>query len=265
MKGYSDYDYLCDEPYFYEGIGYVKCPTLRDIRRITYGQFNIFLSYISITQKQFLETFGLTEKFYSLSDEEKEKNTIYNLLTFGIGIDADFLAYMISFFVMDEFSVIIQNRMLFSLALMRKTDEWKGIFNETGKIDNSNFDEFRAFLQVILGIKSEKEVEKPKYKNKLAQRIAEKLAKHKSEQKEKQTSADDDYTLPNMIVKYCTHNKVGINILNVWDMTYYQFMKMFLEYRMGRQADINDMMAANSFSFKNSKDYKPMEYMNKIK
>ena len=51
----------------------------------------------------------------------------------------------------------------------------------------------------------------------------------------------------------------------VWDMTYYQFTKMFLEYRMGRQADINDMIAANSFSFKNSKDYKPMEYMNKIK
>ena len=84
MKGFSDYDYLCDEPYFYEGIGHVKCPTLRDIRKITYNQFNIFLSYISITQKQFLETFGLTEKFNSISDEEKEKNTVYNLLTFGM-------------------------------------------------------------------------------------------------------------------------------------------------------------------------------------
>ena len=38
MKGFSDYDYLCDEPYFYEGIGHVKCPTLRDIRKITYNQ-----------------------------------------------------------------------------------------------------------------------------------------------------------------------------------------------------------------------------------
>ena len=139
------------------------------------------------------------------------------------------------------------------------------VFHDIGKINDDNFEEFRNFLQVILGIKSEKEIEKPKYKNKLAQRIAEKLAKHQSEKKGKQTSSDDDYTLPNMIVKYCTHNKVGINILNVWDMTYYQFMKMFLEYRMGRQADINDMIAANSFSFKNSKDYKPMEYMNKIK
>ena len=263
MKGFSDYDYLCDEPYFYEGIGHVKCPTLREIRHITYGQFNIFLSYISITQKQFLETFGLTEKFNSLSDEEKEKNTVYNLLTFGMN-RADFLAYMISFFVVDDFQYNPEQN-AFLIGTYEKDDDGKEIFNEIGKIDNSNFDEFREFLQVILGIKSEKEVEKPKYKNKLAQRIAEKLAKHKSEQKEKQTSADDDYTLPNMIVKYCTHNKVGINILNVWDMTYYQFMKMFLEYRMGRQADINDMMAANSFSFKNSKDYKPMEYMNKIK
>ena len=203
MKGFSDYDYLCDEPYFYEGIGHVKCPTLRDIRRITYGQFNIFLSYISITQKQFLETFGLTEKFNSLSDEEKEKNTIYNLLTCGMK-RADFLAYMISFFVVDDFQYNPKQN-AFLIGTYEKDDDGKENFNEIGKIDNSNFDEFRAFLQVILGIKSEKEVEKPKYKNKLAQQIAEKLAKHKSEQKEKQTSADDDYTLPNMIVKYCTH------------------------------------------------------------
>ena len=172
MEGFSDYDYLCDEPYFYEGIGHVKCPTLRDIRKITYNQFNIFLNYISITQKQFLETFDLTEKFNSLSDEEKEKNTVYNLLTFGMN-RADFLAYMISFFVVDDFQYNPEQN-AFLIGTYENDDDGKEIFNETGKIDNSNFDEFRAFLQVILGIKSEKEVEKPKYKNKLAQRIAEK-------------------------------------------------------------------------------------------
>ena len=263
MNGYSDYDYLCDEPYFYNGVGHVKCPTLREIRQITYGQFNIFLNYISITQKQFLETFQLTEKFNSLSDEEKERNTVYNLLTFGMN-RADFLTYMIDFFVVEDIQYD-QEHNVFLVGNIEENDEGNKIFNATGCISNENFDEFRAFLQVILGMKSEREVEKPRYKNKLAQRIAEKLEKHKSEQKEKQTSIDEDYTIPNMIVKYCTHNKVGINILNVWDMTYYQFMKMFLEYRVGRQADINDMMAANSFSFKNSKDYKPMEYMSKIK
>ena len=101
MKGFSDYDYLCDEPYFYEGIGYIKCPTLREIRHITYYQFNIFLNYISMNQKQFLEVFQLTEKFNSLSDEEKEQNTIYNILTLGMD-RADFLEYMIDFFIVDE-------------------------------------------------------------------------------------------------------------------------------------------------------------------
>lgn len=263
MKGYSDFDYLCNEPYFYNGVGHIKCPTLREIRQITYGQFNIFLNYISITQKQFLETFQLTEKFNSLSDEEKGKNTVYNLLTFEMN-RADFLTYMIDFFVVEDIQYDQENN-VFLIGNIEENDDGNKIFNTTGYINNENFDEFRAFLQVILGMKSEREVEKPRYKNKAAQKIAEKIAKHKSQKKEKQTPVDEDYTIPNMIVKYCTHNKVGINILNVWDMTYYQFMKMFLEYRVGRQADINDMMAANSFSFKNSKDYKPMEYMNKIK
>ena len=263
MNGYSNYDYLCEEPYFYEGIGHIKCPTLREIRSITYNQFNLFLNYISITQKQFLETFGLIEKFNSLDEEEKNKNTIYNLLTFGMN-RIDFVGYFISFFVLEELQYD-QESNTFIIGTYEQNENGEKVFHDIGKINDDNFEEFRNFLQVILGIKSEKEIEKPKYKNKLAQRIAEKLAKHQSEKKGKQTSSDDDYTLPNMIVKYCTHNKVGINILNVWDMTYYQFMKMFLEYRMGRQADINDMIAANSFSFKNSKDYKPMEYMNKIK
>lgn len=67
-----------------------------------------------------------------------------------------------------------------------------------------------------------------------------------------------------MIKKYCTHNKVGINILNVWDMTYYQFMQMFNEYCNGRQCDFNDLMAANTFSYKKSTDYNPLEYIKKL-
>ena len=75
------------------------------------------------------------------------------------------------------------------------------------------------------------------------------------------TKTDDDLKLGNMIKKYCTHNKVGINILNVWDMTYYQFNVMFSEYRTGRQMDFNDAMAANTFSYKDSSDYNPSLWM----
>ena len=67
-----------------------------------------------------------------------------------------------------------------------------------------------------------------------------------------------------MIKKYCTHNKVGINILNVWDMTYYQFMHMFNEYCNGRQCDYSDMIAANTFSYKEASDYKQMLWIEKL-
>ena len=82
-------------------------------------------------------------------------------------------------------------------------------------------------------------------------------------QKQKKES-DENFAFDNMIKKYCTHNKVGINILNVWDMTYYQFVTMFKEYGNGRQHDFSDMMAANTFSYKKSTDYKAMDYMKKI-
>ena len=68
----------------------------------------------------------------------------------------------------------------------------------------------------------------------------------------------------NLIKKYCTHNKVGINILNVWDMTFYQFNVMFAEYNIGRQMDFNDAMASNTFSYKEASDYKPMLWIEKI-
>ena len=68
----------------------------------------------------------------------------------------------------------------------------------------------------------------------------------------------------NLIKKYCTHNKVGINILNVWDMTFYQFNTMFSEYNVGRQMDFNDAMASNTFSYKESSDYNPMLWIEKI-
>lgn len=47
-------------------------------------------------------------------------------------------------------------------------------------------------------------------------------------------------------------------------MTYFQFITMFGEYCKGRQCDISDAIAANSFSYKKSSEYRPMEYMKKL-
>ena len=249
---YSAFDYLCDEPYFVQGIGYLKCPTLKEMRKVTYNLFLYYVNILSCTHEDYLKMHNLQEKYNELSDADKGKNTLFFLLLYG---NASLLFSMLSTFIVDE--VVFDNKTL-TFNIFKGDDDNK---KQIGHIGNDNFEEFREQMQYILGTRPAEEKEQ-KFKNKLAQKMFDKLQKHAKEQKK---SSDENYSFDNMIKKYCTHNKVGINILNVWDMTYYQFMQMFNEYCNGRQCDFNDMMAANTFSYKKSTDYKPLDYMKKLK
>lgn len=248
MDIYTQFDYLCNEPFYVEGIGTLKCPTLRDIRKITYKLFSLYVNIISIN---YLKTIGGLEEYNSLSAEEKSANTMFNIL---LSTETGLLVGILKFFISEEIEF---DQSSLSFTTYNIVDNKKQI---VGHIGNDNFEQFRAYLQLILGTKKDDEVT-PKFKNKTAKKLFEKLQKNAQSQKKKQ---DENYSLDNMIKKYCTHNKVGINILNVWDMTYYQFTSMFSEYCNGRQCDFNDMMAANTFSYKKSTDYKPLEYMKKL-
>lgn len=251
MDTYSSYDYLCNEPFYIDGIGNVKCPTLRDIRKITYNLFLVYINTISLNLNEYLKSYGLLEKYNELSPSEQEKNSLFNLLLYG---NTELLFGLLTFFIVDE---VRFNESELRFDVYRDIDNSKQII---GYLDSDNYDNFTKELQSILGIIKPEE-KKPVFKNSLAQKMFNKLQQYTQEQKKK---TDTNYTFDNMIMKYCTHNKVGINILNVWDMTYYQFVNMFSEYGKARECDFNDMMAANTFSYKKSSDYKPMEYMKKL-
>lgn len=248
---YSASDYLCDEPYFVQDIGYLKCPTLREIRKVTYNIFLYYVNILSCSFDDYLKICNLQEKYNELSDADKEKNTLFFLLLYG---NASLLFSMLSTFIVDD--VVFDDKTL-TFNIFKGDGDNK---EQIGHIGNDNFEEFREQMQYILGTRPAEEKEQ-KFKNKLAKRMFDKLQKHAKEQKK---SSNENYSFDNMIKKYCTHNKVGINILNVWDMTYYQFMQMFNEYCNGRQCDFNDMMAANTFCYKKSTDYKPLDYMKKL-
>ena len=251
MNIYTSFDYLCNEPFNVNGIGNIKSPTLREIRKITYNIFFYYVNFLLCTPQNYAQAIGLVEEYESLCDKDKEKYSLYNLLLY---YDANLLLAIISFFIYDD--IEFDDKSLSFKTYQSIKDEKQYI----GHIGNDNFELFRTEVQKILGLKNKDEQEQ-KFKNDLAKKMFEKLKKHNLEQKKEQ---DKNYSLDNMIRKYCTHNKVGINILNVWDMTYYQFITMFNEYRNGRQCDFNDMMAANTFSYKNSTDYKPLDYMKKL-
>lgn len=255
MELYSTYDYLCNEPFYIDGIGYASCPTLRDIRKITYRVFSLYVNLITISLETYRELY---------QSDDSSAGSLYDLIL----LDKPQLLYgLLSLFITDKFSFQEKNR---SFVIYRdksgstdspphlgQTEEAEII----GHIGSGNFETFRSELQCILGI-TKPEDKAPAFKNDYAKAMYESFKKNETRQKRQ---ANDDYELDNMIKKYCTHNKVGVSILTVWDMTYYQFITMFNEYCNGRQHDFNDMMAANTFSYKKSSDYKPGDYMRKLK
>lgn len=252
MSIYTSFDYLSNEPFYLEGIGTVKCPTLRDIRRVTYRVFELYLSLVTITRDSLLKLSGMEEQFSAMSGTEQEAASLFHLLLYK---NPELMMGMLKFFLLDEVEFNAETgRFDISSASQEKIP--------MGSVGSDNFELFQEEMKYILGL-GQKESLAPKFANETARKLYQKLEQHREDQKKNQ-KADENYSLDNMVRKYCTHNKVGINILNVWDMTYYQFHSMFSEYCSGRHYDFNDSMAANTFSFKKSSDYKPMEYLKKL-
>lgn len=243
---YSSFDYLCNEPYHLPNICNLKCPSLRDIRKITYNKFLIFLNILYLTPDKYIELLHLEAN----SIDKSIKNNLFLLLLYT---DLQLLNDFLSFFVTDicEFHKEGKEFLVFS-----NHDK-----SSIGSINKDSFESVLEEIKNIIGINQNQEDKKPKFKNEYTQKMYESI---KENTKKSTNEFNEDYTLENMIKKYCTHNKVGINILNVWELTYHQFNIMFEEYQAGRQFDFNDKMAANTFSYKDSKDYKPMDYMKKL-
>lgn len=252
MDTYSDYDFLCNEPYYMQGVGHINNPTLRDIRKTTYHMFSIFVNVISMELEDYLAVDEVREKYLNLPEPDREKLSYFEVISL---IDTYVMVSMLKFFISDELD-FSEDKTQIAFDIFSEASKKEKI----GSINRDNFDDFRLFLRQILGII--KEEEKPKkFKNEYAKKMYEKMQEH---QKKEETKLDANYTFDNMIKKYCTHNKVGINILNVWDITYYQFRAMFNEFDYGRQCDYSQMIAANTFSYSKPSDYQQNAYMKKI-
>lgn len=256
MTIYTPFDYLCNEPYSIPNMGTIRSPTLRDIRKLTYKVFNFYINTCSINEQE------LKEKL-NIHKEEKEKITLFNFLLYS---NFETLSKLINFFILEDVTYNNTSESFYIFNKFKNKETNEIVKEKIGEIGAENFNIFRNEVLKILGLK-EIEVKKAKYKSEKARQLAEKIQKAKSEIKDKSKQEENEnLSLDNMIKKYCTYNKVGINILNVWEMTFNQFNTMFAEYSISRQIELNDSMAANTFSFKDSKDYNPelwIETLNK--
>jgi len=284
----DEFELLCDEPIYIDGVGNIKIPTLREIRKIGYKTYELMSNYLAVDLKKYIDVTGLREQYDKLSDEGKLVNSLYNLIIrnkeFGevyFNIFSFFISENIKFNTETEAFEIykietyeeksnetigtkVANyiKVLFKKVdilnlFNHKLDDKKNTIQEkqviTGSINNENFDLVRDCLLQINCIKEVKiEKEPVKYKNEMARKLAERMEKA---EKSKQERNKDNMSFGKMVSKYCADNKNGINILNVYNMTIYQFLNQFMQHNHIRQSDIQDMVYANTVSFSDLKDY----------
>lgn len=248
MNIYTPFDYLCNEDFYFPDIGFLHSPTLRDIRKITYNLFMMLVSAVTMPLEELKSSSA-----GSVDQIRGDEAGGYSRFDFLLTYNASLLSSLLCFFINGR----LRYRPDQKIFLVE--DEDNGSFKAAGHVGNDNFDKLCLELTRLLGVA--KEARDEKFKNEYARKM---YARMQKKQKEAAARDEEAYSLDNMIRKFVTHNKTGINILNVWDMTYYQFTVLFQEYCSGRQYDINDLMAANTFSYKKGSDYKPFQYLKNI-
>lgn len=189
-------------------IGYINSPFLKDISKISFETYNLYISLLLINSKKFAELF-LSE--YQI-DETAE---LYNLIILVKEI-RDIYSDIFSFFLKSNVVFNNENNIFINL------DDDNNVI---GMINQSNF---KLLTSVILQTNYIGEKNKEitgKVKSKRVQDLLDKISQEKAKISATKKS-DVNLSLPNVISALCTkHN--SINMLNIWGLTVYQVYDQF--------------------------------------
>lgn len=227
------FDLLSPEPMYFNQIGGVKCPTLREISKVSYGKYQMYLSLLLITPKSYFQNMNQTEFYENLSDEEKSSLNTFDLMT----VDSDMCS-------------MLETALSFFLTYIPKYDEQYKVFllyEREEQTEPSGFiskDIWSQLCDIILqrNYVKPKEEDLSKIKSKRALSIMQKLQKGR-ENKEKNTKADKNMEIGN-IISAVANKSESLNIINIWDITVYQLWDAFYRNCNNSVYDIQSMSVA---------------------
>lgn len=211
-------DLLDSEPIHIEGIGHIRIPKLREVKR-SQKTFNMHLGILSLTVDKCLASLA-SESDVSLPSDV----TLYDLITRDVtmrGLFEDTLSH----FVCEDIEWSIDN------------ESWL-VSNEDqiiGTINHANFDILRKAILESNFCKMEEDGP-ARYKNESAKRIAEKLKKgreifNRNKKESSGTSLGD-------IISSLSIMSHSYNLFNIWDLTIYQLHDQFMRQCIKNQVDI---------------------------
>ena len=194
-------------------------PRLDDIRGIGYEQYQMFLSIFLMTKEDVLQMLEIDP-----SAAGEVEFDILQLITM-IPQLRDALLRALSFFM--HVSVTYD-------------EEIGYLIEETGDgIPLRTIWTIRRAILKFCYVNDESDIEPPTFKNEKAREIWEKIQKHKAAARKQKRSGhgDGSMDLPNLIGAVCAYSST-YSLLNVWDLTVYQFYDQFARLDNRIQVDV---------------------------
>lgn len=231
-------------PFYVNGVGSIKSPTLREISKINYYTYQVYLSNLLLDPASYYEMIDKTEGAYLCNFTEQEKDTIlrirseymnldekskedisiYNIMVFDKFL-IDSLLCTLNFFFEDEIIYDTKKRVF---ILFNGTVDDNNRKTPTGMIHENNYNEIIDIILQRVNVDKKKDEHKNlKVKNKTAEKLLKKMKKAKKEAEKKE---DKKMEIGNLISSISAHSKT-LNILNIWDLTIFQLYDQFARMR----------------------------------
>lgn len=239
-------------------IGTIRQPTMRDIGKVTFPQFNIYQLFLKLTPKEFYTKLKLpdgVEYWDSLSDEERAYMQLYDIVTTEEAVQKTFVDIFNFFFVE---RVVYQNGTFFLLNTTDKVTADSDIQLTPdilrGVIHEKTFPEVLDLLQQVCCIKNEEiDDSNAVFKNEKAKKLWERMKKAKLTSQEN-AKGNINLTLPNIISSVAAKSQ-NLNIVSVWDITLFQLYDQFSRLQNNDAHSINSMRVATWGDEKKKFDY----------
>lgn len=224
---------LSPEPMYFDYIGGVKCPTLREISRLSYPVYQMYLSILSMTPESYYTLIQQTGIYEHLSHQEQASLDIFDLLTSDSGM-LPTLEAMLDFFL--------------TAAPKYNKEHRAFLLYEDGKQSECSGFVSRELWSQLCDIILQRNYLKPKnddlskIKSKRALSIMQKLQKGR-ENKKLHAKADKNMEIGN-IISAVANKSPSLNIYNIWDITVYQLWDAFYRTCSNSIYDIQSMSVA---------------------
>ncbi|MDE7360254.1 MAG: hypothetical protein K2N39_12690, partial [Lachnospiraceae bacterium] len=208
------FELLSPDPVQVPSVGGVKSPTLREISSLGLRTYRHYLAILSLDLASYLSMTDTAGLYSLLSDEEKAKMTLFDLLLSS-----------------PPSCALIQNMLDFFMEGAVTYSESQHAFlicndnGQNGMITRENYLTVCDLIGQRNYLKRRRDEDLSKVKSKKALEIMKKLQKGRAE-KEKLAKTDKNMELGNIISAVANRSQ-SLHILNIWDLTVYQLWDCF--------------------------------------